>query len=79
MQAGVHAEVHASYERAVEKVKELESGVSRQLGEMDGQLRAQDKYVRETIDSNTQKLTQMVANGIDGVENFVQGVADELH
>ena len=71
--------MHASYERAVEKVKELESGVSRQLGEMDGQLRAQDKYVRETIDSNTQKLTQMVANGIDGVENFVQGVADELH
>jgi len=32
-----------------------------------------------TIDENSKMLHEMVARGIDGVENFVQGVADELH
>jgi hypothetical protein len=63
----------------LEKVRELESGVNMRLGELDSELRNQSKYMRETIEENTQKLTQMVASGIDGVENFVQGVADELH
>jgi hypothetical protein len=79
VQANAHAEVQASYERGLEKVRELESGVNRRLGELDGQLRDQDKYMRETIEENSQRLSQMLASSIDGVENFVQGVADELH
>lgn len=53
VQAGAQAEVKASYERGLEKLKELESGVNRQLAELDGQLRAQDKYVRETIEETS--------------------------